>query len=134
MISIVSGCAFYRPHSLVGTNIRPTADAMTGGSRRVEAEVCGNRLFGIPFGPEPRVSVLMTELQKQVPSAVGFEDIEIDEALILYPFFYQSCVLGSATPLFSVTKPRAKPPAAAPPAETPPPPTPTSPGDDPFAQ
>lgn len=140
--SALSGCAYHRPHSVVATNIRPTADPMTGGSRRVEAEVCGNRLLAIPFGPEPRASVLMTDLQRQVPSAVGFEDIHIDVAFInyLYPLFWQDCVYGSATPLVAVTKPRPRPPA---PGTTPPPPPPLEsspdapspkPRPDPFAE
>src|SRR6185312_2375821 len=73
----LSGCVFSQPQSLVATNIRPTSDPLTAG-RRVEAEVCGNRLLGISFGPEPRMTTVMDALQAEAPGAIGFEDIRID--------------------------------------------------------
>jgi len=119
-------CAYYFPHSVVATNIRTTdRDAMTSGSKRVEAEVCGNRLFTIPFGPDPRTTTVMAALQEQVPNAAGFEDIEIDVSYVNYfaPIFWQNCVQASAFPLFPVTKPHAPKNAgeAAPAAEPAPP-------------
>jgi hypothetical protein len=139
----LSGCAFYYPHTLLATNIRTTdKDALTSGSARVEADVCGNRVFWIPFGPEPRMTTIMTALHDQVTNAIGFEDIRIDVSVVnyVYPFFWQECVHGSAFPLFAVTtkrppKPSQKGPSA--PAE-PAPPADSSPVEgaaaDPFAK
>src|SRR3954463_3147803 len=141
-----SGCTYYFPHSLVASNIRTTPEPLTAGGKRVEAEVCGNRLFTIPFGPDPRMSVVMDALQEQVTNAIGFEDIRIDVSLVnyLFPIFYQNCVYASAYPLFPIA---ARPPKAAhksaPPADARPqppgeepsnaPPAPAA-SPDPFAQ
>jgi hypothetical protein len=108
-----AGCAYYAPHSLVATNIRTTdRDALVSGSRRVEAEVCGNRLLAIPFGPDPRITTVTEALQQQVTNAVGFEDIQIDVSRVIYfpGIFWQDCVQASAFPLIPVTKPRAAQP------------------------
>jgi hypothetical protein len=144
----LTGCAFYAPLNLVGSNLRPSSEPLISGSRRVEAQICGNRLLGIPFGPDPRIASMMEAFQADAPSAVGFEDIQIDVVRVIYPFFWQDCVHGSATPLFPVTKrptkvppakvsPPAKVPppaeAPAPPAEAPSPPTPPS-SAEPFQQ
>jgi hypothetical protein len=105
-----TSCAFYFPHSIVATNIRTTdRDALMSGSKRVEAEVCGNRVLWIPFGPEPRTTTVMAALQDQVTNAVGFEDIRIDVSYVNYffPIFWQDCVQASAFPLIPVTKSRA---------------------------
>ena len=121
-VATSSGCTYYFPHSLVASNIRTTPDPLTAGGKRVEAEICGNRLFTIPFGPDPRMSAVMDALQAQVTNAIGFEDIRIDVSIVnyLFPIFYQNCVYASAYPLFAV---RARPPRAeqrrAPPAEAP---------------
>jgi len=138
----VAGCAYYAPHSLVATNIRTTdKDALTSGSKRVEATVCGDRILTIPVGPDPRITTLMAALQEQVTNAVGFEDIEIDVSRVNYffPLFFQDCVHGSAFPLFPVTKARPKPSAKAPlpaPETAPPEPAPageSAPPADPFS-
>jgi hypothetical protein len=141
-----SGCTYYFPHSLVASNIRTTPDRLTAGGRRVEAEICGNRLFTIPFGPEPRMSVVMDALQEQVTNAIGFEDIRIDVSFVnyLFPIFYQNCVQASAYPLFpvAVRAPKAAHKSASPAGAQPEPPT-DEPSDtapapaaspDPFAQ
>jgi hypothetical protein len=139
----LSGCVFSQPQSLVATNIRPTSDPLTAG-RLVEAEVCGNRLLGISFGPEPRMTTVMDALQAEAPGAIGFEDIRIDTSWInyLFPLFWQECVRASAYPLLAVTRPHAKPAPRsappAPPAEAPEPAAPASDADsakaaDPFA-
>jgi hypothetical protein len=142
----ISGCAYYKPLNLVATNIRTTdRDLLTSGSKRVEADVCGNRLLGIPFGPDPRISTMMEALQAQVTNAVGFEDVRIDQSVVIYflPIFWQDCVHGSAFPLFPVTKARApkqKAPAAPAPETQPPQPEPTegaaapAKSQDPFAE
>ncbi len=83
-IATSSGCTYYFPHSLVASNIRTTPDPLTTGGKRVEAEVCGNRLFTIPFGPDPRMSAVMDALQAQVTNAIGFEDIRIDVSVVNY--------------------------------------------------
>ena len=100
----LAGCTYYFPHSLVATNIRTTdKDALTSGSKRVEAEVCGNRVLWIPVGPDPRMTAVMAALQEQVTSAIGFEDIRIDISFVnyVYPLFWQQCVQRSAFPLFA---------------------------------
>jgi hypothetical protein len=105
-----ASCAFYFPHSVVATNIRTTdRDALMSGSKRVEADVCGNRLLWIPFGPDPRTTTVMAALQDQVTNAVGFEDIRIDVSFVnyIYPLFWQDCVHASAFPLIPVTKGRS---------------------------
>jgi hypothetical protein len=137
----VSGCAYYAPHSLVTTNIRTTdKDALTSGSKRVEASICGDRVLSIPFGPDPRITTLMAALQEQVTNAVGFEDIEIDISRVNYffPIYWQDCVHGSAFPLFPVPKAHPKPTAkAAVPAPEAPEPAPaeeSAPPADPFAK
>jgi hypothetical protein len=112
----LAGCAYYEPHSLVPTNIRTTdKDALTSGSKRVEATICGGRVLSIPFGPDPRITALMYALQEQVTNAVGFEDIEIDTSRVNYFFwlYYEDCIHGSAFPLFPVIKAPAKPSAKA---------------------
>jgi hypothetical protein len=86
---------------------------------------------------------MMEAFQADAPSAVGFEDIHIDEVRIFYflTIFWQDCIHGSASPLFPVTKrptklPAKVPPPAevpAPPAEAPPQPAPPS-SADPFQQ
>lgn len=136
----LASCTYYFPHSLVATNIRTTdKDALTSGSKRVEAEVCGNRVLWIPFGPEPRMTAVMAALQEQVTNAIGFEDIRIDVSFVnyVYPLFWQQCVQGLAFPLFAVTgkrpskaAPTAAPSSATPPADAAPPGTTA----DPFAQ
>jgi hypothetical protein len=112
----LGACAYYEPHSLVATNIRTTdKDALTSGSKRVEATVCGGRILTIPVGPDPRITALMNALQEQVTNAVGFEDIEIDISRVNYFLwvYYEDCVHGSAFPLFPVIKAPAKPSAKA---------------------
>ena len=122
-VATSSACTYYFPHSLVASNIRTTPDPLTAGGKRVEAEVCGNRILTIPFGPDPRMSAVMDALQAQVTNAIGFEDIRIDVSFVnyLFPIFYQNCVQASAYPLFAV---KARSPKAAhksaPPAEEPP--------------
>ena len=139
----LSGCTYYFPHSLVATNIRTTdKDALTSGPTRVEAEVCGNRVLWIPFGPEPRMTAIMAALQDQVTNAIGFEDIRIDVSFVnyVYPLFWQQCVQASAFPLLAVTKRPSKPaqktPSSAP--SEPPPPADSGPVEgasaDPFAK
>jgi len=101
-----ASCAYYFPHSVVATNIRTTdRDTLVSGSKRVEAEVCGNRVLWIPFGPDPRTTTVMAALQDQVTNAVGFEDIRIDVSVVnyVYPIFWQECVQASAFPLIPVT-------------------------------
>jgi hypothetical protein len=138
----IAGCAYYQPHSLVATNIRTTdKDALTSGSKRVEATVCGGRILTIPVGPDPRITTVMTALQEQATNAVGFEDIEIDTSVVNYFLwiYYENCVHGSAFPLFPVPKARPKPSAKAPvPAPEPAPAQPAPAGDaappaDPFS-
>ena len=138
----LGGCAYYAPHSLVATNIRTTdKDALTSGSKRVEATVCGDRILTIPVGPDPRITTLMAALQEQVTNAVGFEDIEIDVSRVNYffPIFFQDCVHGSAFPLFPVTKARPRPsakPPVPPPEAAPAEPAPAgepAPPADPFS-
>jgi hypothetical protein len=142
-----ASCTYYFPHSIVATNIRTNdGDPLASGSKRVEAEVCGNRVLWIPFGPEPRTTTVMTALQDQVTNAVGFEDLRIDVSFVNYffPIFWQNCVQASALPLFPVTKPRsskqapkAAPSAAEPAAPANQPvqsPTGENPVADPFAQ
>lgn len=112
----LSGCAYYEPHSLVATNIRTTdKDALTSGSKRIEATICGGRIISIPVGPDPRITALMNALQDQVTNAVGFEDIEIDTSRVNYFLwlYYEDCIHGSAFPLFPVIKAPAKPSAKA---------------------
>ena len=121
----LAGCAYYVPHSVVPTNIVRTTDkdTLVSGSSRVAAELCGNRLLWIPFGPEPRISALMEALGNQVRNASGFEDIRIDQSYVnyIYPLFWQECVHGSAVPLFAVTvtKRPAKPAQKAAPSPSP---------------
>ena len=143
-VATSSGCTYYFPHSLVASNIRTTPDPLTAGGKRVEAEICGNRLFTIPFGPDPRMSAVMDALQAQVTNAIGFEDIRIDVSLVnyLFPIFYQNCVYASAYPLFAVkARPSKAAHKSAPPAEAPSTPPSEEPTDaapaaspDPFAQ
>jgi hypothetical protein len=105
-----TSCAYYFPHSVVATNIRTTdRDSLVSGSKRVEAEVCGNRVLWIPFGPDPRTTTVMAALQDQVTNAVGFEDIRMDVSVVnyVYPIFWQECVQASAFPLIPVTKAHA---------------------------
>jgi hypothetical protein len=139
-----AGCAYYFPHSLVATNIRTTdKDALTSGSKRVEATICGERVLWIPFGPDPRITNLMAALSEQVTNAVGFEDIEIDVSYVNYffPLYWRDCVHGSASPLFPVLKARPKPsarpavpaPETEPPAAAPAEPA-APPAADPFSQ
>jgi hypothetical protein len=139
----LAGCAYYEPHSLVATNIRTTdRDALTSGSKRIEATVCGGRVLSIPFGPDPRITALMNALQDQVTNAVGFEDIEIDTSRVNYFFwlYYEDCIHGSAFPLFPVMKASPRPTAkAAFPPPAPAPPQPAAPEEsgspaDPFAK
>jgi len=144
LAAALASCTYYFPHSLVATNIRTTdRDALMSGSKRVEAEVCGNRVLWIPFGPEPRMTAVMAALQDQVTNAVGFEDIRIDFSFVnyVYPLFWQQCVQASAFPLLPVTKRPSKPaPKGTAPAEPaePPPPASSSPVEgastDPFAK
>ena len=141
-----SGCTYYFPQSLVASNIRTTPEPLTAGGRRVEAEICGNRLLTIPFGPDPRMSAVMDALQSQVTNAIGFEDIRIDVSIVNYFLwlFYQNCIHASAYPLFpvAVRPPKAAhksaPPAGArpePPADEQPETAPAPAGSpDPFAQ
>ena len=120
----LSGCAYYHPHSVVATNIRTTdRDALTPGPARVEADVCGNRILWIPFGPDPRTTTIMAALQDRVTNAIGFEDIRLDVSLVnyVYPLFWQECVHGSAVPLFSAAKRPSKPVQKAPPSPAEPP-------------
>jgi hypothetical protein len=138
----LASCTFYFPHSLVATNIRTTdKDALTSGSKRVEAEVCGHRVLWIPFGPEPRMTAVMAALQEQVTNAIGFEDIRVDVSFVnyVYPLFWQQCVQASAFPLFAVTGKRpAKPAQKTPAPEEAPAPEGAAPDPgktaDPFAQ
>ena len=120
------GCAYYFPQNLVATNIRAADnETLVHGGTRLEAEVCGNRLFSIPFGPDPTMDAFIRSLEDQAAGAVGFEDIRIDRVFVNYLFvFWQDCVHGSAMPLFPPVKTRApkRTPRAAPPVETPPPP------------
>src|SRR3954465_8410584 len=101
-VAMSSGCTYYSAHSLVARNIRQTPERLTAGGRRVEAEICGNRLLGIPFGPDPRMSAVMDALEAPGAAAIGFEDIRIDVSIVNYfaPIFYQSCIQASAYPLF----------------------------------
>jgi hypothetical protein len=133
LVATFSACTYYFPHSLVASNIRTTADPLTAGGKRLEAEVCGNRLIGIPFGPDPKMAAVMDALQVQATNAIGFEDIRIDVSFVnyLFPIFFQNCVYASAYPLFAV---KAHPPKAAArrsaaPAEPPPAPASEEPSD-----
>lgn len=140
-----SGCAYYTAHELVPTNIRTTeAEALTAGPTRVEAQVCGNRLFSIPFGPDPTMDALIRALEDQTANTVALEDICIDHVFINYLFiFWQDCVHGTATPLLAAAKPRMpkhqarEAPPPAPPSEQPTttetPPAASSPPPEPFA-
>jgi hypothetical protein len=135
-----SGCAYYFPHTLVATNIRSTSETETfvRGSARVETQVCGNRLFGIPFGPDPTMDAFIGGLEQQAAGAVGFEDIRVDRVFVNYLFvFWQDCVSGSAVPLLPPVRPRAakRPPRPAPPVENAaPPPEEPAPAETPPAE
>jgi hypothetical protein len=124
----LAGCAYYTPHSVVPSNIVRTADkdTLVSGQSRVEAELCGNRLLSIPFGPEPRISALMEALGDQARNASGFEDIRIDQSFVnyIYPLFWQECVHGSAVPLFAANR---RPPKPAQKGAPPPSPSPAAP-------
>ena len=138
-----SGCAYYTAHELVPTNVRTTeAEALTAGPTRVEAQVCGNRLFSIPFGPDPTMDALIRALEEQTANTVALEDICIDHVFINYLFiFWQDCVHGTATPLLTAAKPKMPKHQTreAPPATTPEQPTPetspaaSSPAPEPYA-
>jgi hypothetical protein len=146
-LAIVGGCAYYEPHSLVATNMRTDyPEPLVRGPTRVEAQVCGSRFVGIPFGPDPTMDAFVEALEGKAKNTVGFEDIRIDHLLISYLFiFSKDCVHGSALPLFSEgngrgTKRRHSlapvPETAEPSPEAPPTPnsgTPEQPAD-PFAQ
>jgi hypothetical protein len=99
--STFAGCVYSQPQSLVASNIRPTTEPLTVG-KRVGAEVCGSRVLWIPFEPQPRMTTVMDALQAKAPTAIGFENIQVDTSWInyLFPLFWQQCVRASGNPLF----------------------------------
>jgi hypothetical protein len=144
--TIGSGCAYYTAHALVPTNIRAAdAEALTAGPTRVEAQVCGNRLLSIPFGPDPTMDALVRALEEQTDGSAGLEDIRIDHVSINYLFvFSKDCVHGTARPLLATAKDQAPkrrgrvgPPTGGAEPVAPERPRPgssvPSPADDPFA-
>ena len=142
LASLMSGgCAYYIPQSLVATNILATGnDTFSRSPIRVEAQVCGNRLLSIPFGPDPTVDALMDAFQAKASGAIGFEDIRIDRVFVNYLFiFWQDCVHGSAVPLLPVARERREQPQErrrriAPPTDQNNAPSPEPPSSDAGAQ